>query len=95
MRTHSIGLGLALSVAAGLAACSPGPEGYADWSNYRQQQANDSAYLSQRNAEAAQYQAQQGDYNGAQQSQAAADAQAAEAQQQQSHADRDRFLSGF
>lgn len=93
MRASSVGLGIALSLAAGLAACSPG--GYADWSNYRQQQANDAAVLSQRNAEAAKWQAQQGDYNGAQQSQAAADAQAEQAQQEQAHANRDRFLSGF
>ena len=93
MRARTIGLGIALSVAAGLTACSP--EGYADWSNYRQQQAADSAALSQRNMEAAQWQAQHGDYAGAQQSQAAADAQAAQAQQEQAHANRDSFLSRY
>lgn len=93
MRIRTIELGMILSVAAGLAGCSPG--GYADWSNYRRQQAADSAHLSQLNAQAAQWQAQQGDYAGARRSQEAADAQAAQAQQEQAHADRDRFLSGF
>jgi hypothetical protein len=93
MRARTIRLGLVVSVVASLAACTPG--GYADWSNYRQQRANDAANLSKLNGQAAQWQAQQGDYAGAQQSQAAADAQAAEAQQEQAHADRDRFLSGF
>ncbi len=93
MQANTIGLGIALSVAAALVGCAPG--GYAQWSDYRQQQANDSATLSERNAEAAQWQAQQGDYSGANLSQAAADDQAARAQQEQAHANRDRFLSNF
>lgn len=92
-RWGALGMGLALSL--GLAGCVPGPAGYTGWSAYRQQQANEHAYLSQRNAEAAQAQAQRGDYRGAQLSQAAAEDQAVQAQQERNHAARDLWLSQF
>jgi len=95
MRARVIGLGIALAAAGGLAGCAPGPAGYAGWSNYRQQQAGQHAYQAQRDAQAAQWEARNGNYYGAQQAQAAANAQAQAAQDEQSHAARDRFLSGF
>ncbi len=79
--------------ALAIAGCTP--ERHAQWSNYRQQQANDDAYLSQRNAEAARWQLQMGDYRGAQLTEDAANEAAARAQQEQAHAARDRWLSQF
>ena len=76
-----------------LGGCSP--DLYAQWSSYRQQQANDDAYLSQRNAEAARWQSQAGDYHGAQLTQDAATEEAAKAQQERAHAARDQWLSQF
>jgi hypothetical protein len=93
MRSGMLGFMIAAAVACGLAGCAPG--GYASWANYREQQAIDHAYLSQRNAEAAQWQTEMGDYRGAQQTQAAAHEEAARAQQEQAHAARDRWLSRF
>ena len=84
---------IALALVACLAGCTP--EHYAQWSSYRQQQANDDAYLSRRNAEAAQWQAQTGDLRGAQLSQDAANDAAARAQQERAHATRDQWLSQF
>ncbi len=95
MHSRVVGLVMALAVADGLAGCVPGSAGYAGWSDYRQQQANEHAYLSQRNAEAARSQAQRGNYRGAQLSQAAAEDQAAQAQQDRDHAARDRWLGQF
>lgn len=76
-----------------VAGCTP--IRYAQWSSYRQQQANDDAYLSQRNAEAARWQSQVGDYHGAQLTRDAASEAAAKAQQERAHAARDRWLSQF
>jgi hypothetical protein len=90
-----LGTAVAVAVAGGVAGCAPGPAGYAGWANYRQHQAEEHAYFSQRNAEAAQRQAARGDYSGAQQSQAAADAEAAQAEQAHQRAARDRWLSQF
>lgn len=95
MHPRIITAGMALAFVGGLAGCSPGPGGYAEWSDYRQHQANDDAYLSQRNTTAAQWQAQSGDYQGAQLSQGAADAEATKAQQEQAHATRDQWFSQF
>jgi hypothetical protein len=95
MRSRWIGWGVVLALAGGMAGCAPGPTGYAGWSGYRQQQASDEAALARRNGEAAQWQAQSGDYWGAQQSQAAANAEAGQAQRDAAHASRDRWLSGF
>jgi hypothetical protein len=92
MRSRVVGLGMAVAVAGALAGCVPGSAGYAGWSEYRQQQANEHAYLSNRNAEAARWQARRGDYRGAQLSQAAAEDQAVQAQQDRDHAARDRWL---
>lgn len=85
----------ALALVGSLAGCGPGPSGYAEWSSYREQRANRHAYLARRNAEAAQWQAQMGDYRGAQLSQSAADNETSQAQQEQAHAARDRWLSRF
>lgn len=95
MHSRIIGLAIGLAAAGGLAGCAPGPAGYAGWSNHRQNQADFHAEAAQRNADAAQWQAAQGNYWGAQQSQAAANAEAAQAQQAQSRANRDRWLSQF
>lgn len=95
MDSRIIAVSLTLAFVSGLAGCSPGSGGYAEWSDYRQHQANDDAYLSQRNADAAQWQARSGDYQGAQLSQSAADAEAAKAQQEQAHATRDQWFSQF
>jgi hypothetical protein len=84
---------VSLALAGSLAACTPGH--YARWSSYRQKQADEDAYLSQRNAEAAQWQTQMGDYRGAQLSRDAANDEAARAQQERGHAARDRWLSQF
>jgi hypothetical protein len=94
MWSRIIGLGVALAAAGGLAACAPGG-GYADYAQWRQQQADQSAYLARRNQAAANWQAAEGNYYGAQQSQAAANEAAGEAQAQQSHADRDAFFSNL
>jgi hypothetical protein len=64
MHPRIITAGMALAFVGGLAGCSPGPGGYAEWSDYRQHQANDDAYLSRQNATAAQWQVQSGDYQG-------------------------------
>jgi hypothetical protein len=95
MHPRTIILGIALAAAGWLAGCAPGPAGYAGWSQYREREANEHAYLAHRNAEAAQWQAQKGDYYGARQSQMAAQEEADQAQQAQAHANRDRFFSGF
>jgi len=95
MRSRVVGLGVAVAVAGGLTGCVPGSAGYAGWSEYRQQQANEHAYLAQRNAEAARFQAQRGNYRGARLSQAAAEDQADQAQEDRNHAARDRWLSRF
>lgn len=95
MRLNMIGCGIALGAAALLAGCAPGPGGYAAFSNYRQQQADQHAYLARRNEQAARWQSATGDYYGAQRSEEAAGAQAAAARQEQAHANRDRLLSGF
>lgn len=87
--------GIGLSVALGLSSCAPGPGGYAGWSNFRQRQANEHAYHAERDAQAAQWQAAHGNYDGAQQAQAAANAESARAQAEHDHAARDRFLSQF
>jgi hypothetical protein len=95
MHLRLITAGMAMALVGGLAGCGPGPAGYAEWSDYRQHQANDDAYLAQRNASAAQWQARAGDYQGAQLSQSAANAEAAKAQQEQAHAARDQWFSRF
>ena len=95
LRSRVFGLVMALAAAGGLAGCVPGPAGYAGWSEYRRQQASEHAYLAQRNAEAAQFQARRGNYQGAQLSQAAAEDQAAQAQEERNHAARDRWLGQF
>lgn len=95
MRSRFIAYGVALAMAGGLAGCAPGPTGYAGWAQHRQRQANQHAYLANRNAEAAQWQASHGDYYGASRSQAAANAEANAAQNAQAHANRDRLLSGY
>ncbi|MBV8614883.1 MAG: hypothetical protein JOY66_14125 [Acetobacteraceae bacterium] len=95
LRSRVFGLVMALAAAGGLAGCVPGPAGYAGWSEYRQQQASEHAYLAQRNAEAAHFQARRGNYQGAQLSQAAAEDQAAQAQEERNHAARDRWLGQF
>lgn len=89
------GMAIAMAIAGGLAGCAPGPAGYAGWANYRQHQAQEHAYFSQRDAEAAQRQAAMGYYSGAQRSQAAANAEAEQAEQAHQHAARDRWLSQF
>jgi mannitol-1-phosphate/altronate dehydrogenase len=95
MRARVVGLGMAVAAAGGLTGCVPGSAGYAGWAEYRQQQANEHAYLSQRNAEAARLQAQRGNHEGARLSQAAAEDQAEQAQQERNHAARDRWLGQF
>jgi hypothetical protein len=95
MRSRVVGLGMALAVAGGLTGCVPGSAGYSGWSEYRQQQSNEHALLARRNAEAARWQAQRGNYRGAQLSQAAAEDQADQAQQDRQHAARDRWLGQF
>ena len=90
-----ITLGMALTAAGALVGCVPGPAGYAGWSEYRQKQAGEHAYLAQRNTEAAQFQARRGNYKGAQLSQAAAEDQATQAQEERNHAARDRWLGQF
>jgi hypothetical protein len=95
MRMRIAGCTVALAAAGLLAGCAPGPGGYAAYSNYRQNQARQDASLANKNAAAAQWQAEHGDNYGAQQSQAAANAAASAAQDEQAHANRDRLLSGF
>ncbi|HJS85855.1 MAG TPA: hypothetical protein VJ779_10375 [Acetobacteraceae bacterium] len=95
MRSRVVGLGMALAVAGSLTGCVPGTAGYAGWSEYRQQQAAEHAYLAQRNAEAARFQARRGNYRGAQLSQAAAEDQSEQAQEERNHAARDRWLGQF
>jgi hypothetical protein len=95
VRSRVIGVGVALAAAGGLTGCVPGSAGYAGWSEYRQQQASEHAYLAERNAEAARFQARRGNYRGAQLSQAAAEDQAEQAQEERNHAARDRWLSQF
>ncbi len=95
MRSRIIGIATALAVAGGLAGCAPGPGGYAGWSHYRQQQANQHAYQAQRDAEAARWHAAHGNYQAAQQAQAAANAEARQAQGEHAHAQRDQWLSQF
>ncbi len=95
MGLRMIGLGIALTVAGGLAGCAPGPGGYAGWSNYREHQASAHASAAHRDAQDARWQAERGNYWGAQQSQAAANAEAARARQEHEHAAKDRWLSQF
>ena len=95
LRSLVTGLGIALAAAGVLAGCVPGTAGYAGWSEYRQQQANEHAYLAQRNTEAAQAQVRRGNDQGARLSQAAAEDQAAQAQEERNHAARDRWLGQF
>lgn len=95
MHARIIGLTAAFALAGGLAACAPGPGGYAGWSDYRQHQAYEHGYAAQRDAQAAQWEARHGNYYGAQQSQAAANAESARAQDAQAHAERDQWLSHF
>ena len=95
MQSRFIGAGLGLAVALGLARCAPGPGGYAGWSDLRQHQASEHAYRAQRESAQAQWQAEHGNYWGAQRSQAAANAEADQAQAAQDHAARDRWLSHF
>jgi uncharacterized protein HemX len=92
-RSRVVGLGMVLAAAGCLTGCVPGSAGYAGWSEYRQQQASEHAYLAQRNVEAARFQARRGNYQGAQLSQAAAEDQAEQAQEERNHAARDRWLS--
>ena len=93
MWSRMVGLSIALAAAGVVAACAPG--GYAGYAQWRQQQADESAYLARQNRAAANWQAAEGNYYGAQQSQAASDEAAAEAQQQQAHANRDSFFSNL
>jgi hypothetical protein len=95
MRSRIITIGLGLAIAGGLAGCEPGPAGYAGWSNYRQQQADEHAAAARHDAAAADYEARSGHEWSAQRAQAAADAHAARAQEEQDHAARDRWLSQF
>ncbi|MBV9775460.1 MAG: hypothetical protein JO143_00280 [Acetobacteraceae bacterium] len=95
MRSRVVGLGMALVAVGALAGCVPGRAGYAGWSEYRQQQANEHAYLAQRNTEAAQAQARRGNDQGARLSQAAAEDQSTQAQEERNHAARDRWLGQF
>ena len=69
--------------------------GYAGFANYRQQQADQHAYVAQRDQQAAQWEAQSGDYYGAQQSQAAANVQSNQAAADQAHANRDNFFGSL
>ena len=95
MRTGILWIALGLGTVGMLAGCTPGPGGYAGYANYRQQQADQHAYAAQRDQQAAQWQAQSGNYYGAQQAQAAADAQSNQASADQAHANRDRFFGGL
>ena len=95
MWSRIVALGIALATAGGLAACAPGGYGYADYAQMRQRQADQSAYLARQNEAATNWQATQGDYYGADQSQSAANEAAAEAQRQQAHANRDSFFSNL
>lgn len=95
MRARIALLTAAVGLAGGLAGCAPGPAGYAGAADYRQQQADQHAYLSNRAGQAAQWQAQSGDYWGARQSQGMASDQAAAANQEQAHANRDRWFSSW
>jgi len=95
MKPRLIAFGCALALAGGLAGCAPGPAGYAGWAEHRQNQADRHAYAAQRDSQAAQWEAANGNYYGARQSQAAANAEAARAQDAQDHAAKDRWLGQF
>lgn len=95
MRAGTLWIALGLGTVGMLAGCAPGPEGYAGFANYRQQQANQHAYAAQRDQQAAQWEAQSGNYYGAQQSQAAANVESNRAAADQAHANRDSFFGNL
>ncbi len=90
------GLAVILGVALGLSGCAmpiPGRGDYASAARYHEQQAQEHAYLAQRNQDAAAWQAAKGDDRGAEQSRAAAEDQASSARWQHLQAEKDSWFA--